>query len=204
MPQVLNMEREHIPLRTVKLSHRKDRGAFPALPFMAYSSPTYQIAKEPAKHPFGLDDQVDSTHGNLSNRMVGLTRQITAGADASTTPSGTDVTLFNDVADAKRGMSQHYRERRAALMSLEHAYEEEDGRMLEALQQRWNNFVNIFSEQEERLAKAQKEQDSLRSSSARAMQLVESLKKDILKLKETNCELVGQHQVFSTYLKVKS
>ena len=129
--------------------------------------------------------------------MVGLRGELMSRVDNLTRPSKKDRELLNDIADAFRGTTQHYRERRASLVSLEHTYEEQGGLLMEAVQRRWSDFVDIYEDQKKRELEKQKEVDSMRSSSAGAKQVIEGLKKDITKLEKDNRELTGQRQAFS-------
>ena len=166
-------------------------------PFMAFSSPTFAAAREATRSKIGQDDRIDSVHGHLSNRLVGLRGEMMGRVDNLTRPGKRDRELFSDIADAFRGTTQHYRERRAALVSLEHTYEEQGGLLMDAMEKRWSDFVTIYQDQERREMDKQKEVDSMRSSSAGAKQVIEGLKKDIAKLEKDNRELTGQRQAFS-------
>ena len=117
-------------------------------PYVAFSSPTFEVARDAALCKMGQDDKVNSTHGHLLDRMIGLRGELLQRVEDLTKPSKTDRKLFEDIADVMKGTSQYYRERRATLMSLEHTYEEQGGLLIEALQKRWSTFIDIFKDQE--------------------------------------------------------
>ena len=117
---------------------------------MAYTSPTLTVAREAARSKIGQDDRIDSVHGHLSNRLVGLTGEMMGRVDNLTRPGKRDREMFTEIADAFKGVTQHYRERRAALVSLEHTYEEQGGLLMEAMEKRWSDFVSIYRDQVDR------------------------------------------------------
>ena len=85
----------------------------------------------------------------------------------------------------------HYRDRRTALLTMEHTYEELGSEVMLALAARCETMVDIFSQEKERTAVLRKERDDLRHQLAKADSEVKRVKKSLIEAqkKSSLCEI---------------
>ena len=163
------------------------------VPMIAYGAPHVSVAKTAYDSRVGYDDQVDSLHGQCATRL----RQIAGEVRSRTTarsrpePSDTDVALFRQSMEWFSATTLHYRDRRTALLTMEHTYEELGSEVMLALAARCETMVDIFSQEKERTAVLRKERDDLRRQMAKADAEVKRVKKALIdsQKKSSLCEI---------------
>ena len=163
------------------------------VPMIAYGAPHIAVAKTAYDSRVGYDDQVDSLHGQCATRL----RQIAGEVRSRTTarsrpePSDTDVALFRQTMEWFSATTLHYRDRRTALLTMEHTYEELGSEVMLALAARCETMVDIFSQEKERTAVLRKERDDLRHQMAKADAEVKRVKKALIESqkKSSLCEI---------------
>ena len=149
------------------------------VPLIAYGAPHNDVARIAAESNVGYDDKVDSFHGHCATRLTQIAGEVRSRTTASSRPepSLTDVALFRQSMEWFSATALHYRDRRTALLTMEHTYEELGGEVMTALAARCETMVDIFSQEKDKTSALRNERDDLRRTLTKANTDIKKLKK---------------------------